>query len=85
MRYYGHDKADKSAKNRVGKGGKPAERWSSLAHIRKKMVKSHFSELAKWHKTKKDEKEASQQGFYFPRLKVELFGSTPKKYAFRYS
>lgn len=51
------------------------------------MVKSRFLELAKWHTMKKEEKEASQQGFYFPWLKVdidELFGGILKKYASHY-
>lgn len=44
-------------------------------------------ELANWHETKRDEREASRQGLYFPRLKAgmdELLGSTSKKYASRY-
>ena len=83
----GHDKADQSAKNRAYRGGKPAERWSSLTHIRKKMVESRLSELAKWHEREISEREASRRGFYFPRLKAgmdKLLGSTPKKYASRY-
>ena len=51
------------------------------------MVESHLSKLAKWHKTEISERETSQQGFYFPRLKTcmdKLLGSTPKRYASRY-
>lgn len=83
----GHDKADQSAKDKARRGGNPVERWSSLTHIQKKMVESRLSELAKWHETKKGEREASRRGFYFPRLKAgmdELLGSTPIKYASRY-
>lgn len=49
----GHDKAYQSAENRARRGGKPAEQWGSLMHIRKRMVESRFSELAKWHETKR--------------------------------
>lgn len=82
-----HDKAYQSAENRARRGGKPAEQWSSLMHIRKRMVESRFSELAKWNETKRGEREASRRGFYIQRLKAdmdELLGSTPNKYASRY-
>lgn len=51
------------------------------------MFESSFSEFTKWHETKRDEREASQQGFYFPRLKTgmnELLGIISKKYASHY-
>lgn len=77
----GHDRADQSAKDIARRGGKPAEQWSSLTNIQEKMVESRLSEFAKWHKTKRDEREASRRGFYFPRLKPgmdELLSSTQK-------
>lgn len=78
----GHDRADQGTKNRVRRGGNLTEQWSSLAHIWKRMIESCSSDLAKWHKTKRDKREASRQGFYIPRQKPgisELLGSTPKK------
>ena len=51
------------------------------------MTESRYSELVKWHETKRDEREASRRGFYVPRLKTgmnELLSSAPKKYASRY-
>lgn len=83
----GYDRADQSAKNRAHRGGKPIEQWSSLTHIWKKWIGSRFSELVRWHETKRDEREASQRGFYIPRLKTgmnELLSSKQKKYASRY-
>ena len=83
----GHDKADQSAKIKAYRGGNPAEQWSPLTHIRKKMVKSRLSELAKWHETERNQREAIRQALYFPRLKAgmdKLLGIPPKKYVSRY-
>ena len=83
----GHDRANQSVKDRARKGGKPIEQSSSLTHIRKRLVESRFSELAKWHVAKGSKREASRRGFYIPRLKTgmdELLGSTPKRYASQY-
>ena len=83
----GHDKADQSAKDKAGKGGKPLEQWSSLSHIKKKLNESKSQELARWHEIKTQERESSRRGFYVPWIKGKIngvLGNTSKKYALRY-
>ena len=87
MGLVGHDKADQSAKDRARRAGRPAEQWSSLTHIWKKLTESRSSEPVRWHEVKRNEREASRRGFCVPRLKTgmnELLSSAPKKYASRY-
>ena len=83
----GHDQADQKAKNRACRGGKPEEQWSSLTHVKQKLIESQAQELTRWHETKRQEREISRRGFYIPRLEQgmsEVLGSTSKKYASRY-
>ncbi len=82
----GHDKADQGARGEAQKGEKPIEQWSSLTHIKKKMIESHSQELAKWHEAKIREREASRRGFYVLRVEKgmsKVLGHTAKKYASR--
>lgn len=43
----GHDRADQNVKDKAYRGGKLIELWSSLTRIRKNLIVSRFSELAK--------------------------------------
>lgn len=82
----GHDKADNSAKNKTRKGGKLAEHWSSLFHIKKELDESKSQELTRWHEVKTQERESSRRGFYVPWVKRrmnEILGNTAKKNASR--
>ena len=52
----GHDQADQKAKNRACRGGKPEEQWSSLTHVKQKLIESQAQELTRWHETKRQER-----------------------------
>ncbi len=83
----GNEKADQAAKNRAERGGQQAERWSSLAHIRKRLVQARSQELSKWHEVKIQERENSRRGYYTPWTKEGInptLANAPKKYASRY-
>ena len=83
----GNEKADQAAKNRAERGGQQAERWSSLAHIRKKLEQARSQELSKWHEIKIQERENSRRGYYTPWTKEGInptLANAPKKYASRY-
>ncbi len=76
-----------TAKNRAEKGGKQAERWSSLAYIKENLAQARRRELSKWHEMKTQEREVSRRGFYIPWTEAKinpLLGNAPKKYASRY-
>ncbi len=80
-------KADLAARKKAEKGGKQAERWSSLAHIKKNLAQVRSTELTKWHETKIEEREVSRRSFYIPWTKAEInsvLENAPKKYAARY-
>lgn len=64
--FVGHDKADNRAKNKTPKGGKLAEHWSSLFHIKKELEESKSQELTRWNEVKTQERESSRRGFYVP-------------------
>lgn len=36
----GHDKADKNARAKAHKGGKPLEKWSSLTHMKESVSRN---------------------------------------------
>ncbi len=77
----GHDQADQKAKDKARRGGKPEEQWSSLTHVKRKLVESQAQELTRWHETKSQEREISRRGFYIPRLEKgisKVLGSTSK-------
>ena len=83
----GNDKADQAAKNRAERGGQQAERWSSLAYIRKNLVQARAQELTRWHELKIQERENSRRGYYIPWRKEVInptLANAPKKYASRY-
>ena len=83
----GNIKADLTAKKRAEKGGKQAERWSSLAYIKENLAQARCKELAKWHEGKIQERETSRHGFYIPWTKDEInpiLAKAPKKYAARF-
>ena len=48
----GNKKAGLTAKNKTGKGGKQAERWSLLACIKENLAQVRGKKLAKWHQEK---------------------------------
>lgn len=62
----GHDKGDKSGRDKGRKGGNPLEQWSSLTHIKRKLKESQSQEIAKWHEVKTQERETGRRGFYVP-------------------
>lgn len=77
----GNKKADLTANNRAEKGGKQAERWSSLAYIKENLAQARRKELAKWHEVKTQEREISRQGFYIPWTETKtnpILGNAPK-------
>lgn len=83
----GNEKADLAAENRVEKGGKLTERWSSLAYIRKNVNEMHSKDVTKWRETETQDRETSRRGYYIPRTKggiCSILGSAPKIYASRY-
>lgn len=83
----GNEKAYFAARDKAEKGGRQAERWSSLAHIRENLAKVRSTEIARWHERKIQEREPSRRGFYVPWTKPEInsvLGNAPKKYAARY-
>lgn len=45
LRLLGHEKADKGAKDKAHKEGKPVEHWSSLAHVRKNLLNRTLKNL----------------------------------------
>ena len=76
-----------ASKNRAERGGQQAEGWSSLTHIRKKLVQARSQELSKWHEVKIQERENSRRGYYTPWTKEGInptLANAPKKYASRY-
>ena len=76
-----------AAKSRAERGGKQAERWSSLAYIKENLAQARGRELAKWHEVKTQEREVSRRGFYIPWTETKInpiLGNAPKKYASRY-
>lgn len=82
-----NEKADLAAKSKAVRGGRQAERGSSLAHIKKNLAQAQSAELARWHEIKIQEREVSRRGFYISRLEKgmsKVLGSTSKKYASRY-
>ena len=60
----GNKRADLAARNRAEKGGKQAERWSSLAYVKENLAQARSRKLTKWHETKIQEREVSRRGFY---------------------
>ena len=52
----GNEKADLAARNKAERGGKQAERWSSLAHIKKNLAQARSTELTRWHEMKIQER-----------------------------
>ena len=56
----GNKRADLAAKSRAERGGKQAERWSSLAYIKENLAQARGRELAKWHEVKTQEREVSR-------------------------
>ena len=83
----GNEKADLAAKTRAQRGGRQAERWSSLAYIKKNLSGIRAKELGKWHQTQTEKREASRRGFYVPWTKNGIdptLGNAPKKYASRF-
>lgn len=71
-RLTGNEKADQVAKRKAERGGKQAERWSSLAHIQRNLKKARSEELTKWHEAKTQERENSRRGYYIPWKKAGI-------------
>lgn len=83
----GHDQADQRAKDKARRGGNPEEQWSSLTHVKRKLVESQAQELTRWHETKSQEREICRRDFYIPRLEKgmsKVLGSISKTSASRY-
>ena len=83
----GNEKANLAVRNRAQRGGKQAERWSSLAYIKMNLIHARSTELIRWHERKTQEREASRCGHYIPWTKNNInpvLGNAPKKYASRY-
>lgn len=83
----GNERADLAAKDCAQKGGRQAERWSSLAYIKKNLSGIRAKELDKWHQTQTQKREASRQGFYVPWANNGIdptLGNASKKYASRF-
>lgn len=62
----GHDQADQKAKNRACRGGKLEEQWSSLTHVKPKLIESQAQELATGTRLR-DEKEKLVKGVFIFR------------------
>ena len=78
----GNENADLAARNKAERGGRQVERWSSLAHIRKKLTEARSQELAKWHEVKTQERDISRRGYYVPWTKGGInttLANAPKK------
>ena len=82
----GNEKADLAARNKAEKGGRQAERWSSLAYIKKSLDKVRSTEITRWHEKNIQEREVSRRGFYIPWTKGvhPVLGNAAKKYAARF-
>ena len=82
----GNEKADFAARDKAEKGGRQAERWSSLAHIRENLAKVRSTEITKWYEKSIQEREVSRRGFYIPWTKGAhpILGNIAKKYAARF-
>ena len=83
----GNEKADRAARNKAERWGKQAERWSSLAYIRKDLTEAQSRELAEWHDVKIQERETSRRGYYVLWTECGInpaLANAPKKYASRY-
>lgn len=83
----GNEKADQAAKNRVERRGQQAERWNSLAHIRKNLVQTRSQELIKLHEVKIQERENSRLGYHISWTKEGInptLANSAKKNASRY-
>lgn len=75
----GHDKADRSARDKARRGGgETAEQWSSLSHIKRRLIESHSQELIRWHEVKIQERDTSRWGFYIPRVQRGMSKSIRK-------
>lgn len=83
----GNEKANLAAKNKADKGGRQAERWSSLIHTKKNLADVRSMEISRWHEKMIQERGVSRRGFYIPWTKAEiqlLLGNAPKRYAARF-
>lgn len=78
----GNKNVGSAARNRVERGGKQVERWSSLAYIKKNLAQARSKELTEWHEMKMREREVSRRGFYVPWTKADInpiLENAPKK------
>ena len=59
----GNEKANLAAKIKAEtRGGSQAERWSSLAYVKRNLMQARSTELTRWHERKTQEREASRYG-----------------------
>ena len=64
--------ADLAARKKAEIGGKQAERWSLLAHIRRNLTEAWSKELTKGHEAKIKVREVSRRGYYIPWTKGSI-------------
>ena len=83
----GNERADRAAKDAAANGRSQTARWSSLAHVNRKINEARKSDILSWHNTRNEERERQNRSYYTPRLKSGIdpvLGKAPKKYASRF-
>ena len=83
----GNEKADLAAKEAAGEERIRTAKWTSLAHIKKRINKEKTAQLTAWHNQRLKEREIRKSGFYIASFKAEidpLLSKTKKYYASRF-
>lgn len=83
----GNERADKTAKEAGADSRTQAIRWSTLNHIKQKIIEAKNLEIYSWHRDRNNIRERKTQSYYVPRLKPGIhpvLGRAPKKYASRF-
>ena len=83
-RLKGNKKADLAAKTYTQRRERQAEKWSSLAYIKKNLNGIRAKEFGKWYQTQTEKRKASCRDFYVPYTKNGInstLENAPKKYA----
>lgn len=82
-----NERADKTVKKAATNNRTQLRQWSSLTHIKQKIIEAKNSEIYSWHWDRNEIKEKNSQNYYVPCLKPgihPILRREPKKYASRF-